>query len=191
MRACPHERLELSLSGLGDDNPVRRAVVGLAFGRREIATCPSGDDIRRIGGITGIAQQVVGGIEGDETLGMFGGHEERRRVVDADDLVARGMQHQKRLAEPCHAVAHGVLRQVVEKLPLDCEAAPGERDLRLSVLPDRLEIGMKIVNHVIGVRGSTDGGNGNGFGNVGGNGKHRRAAERMADQEARRLVVGP
>ena len=71
---------------------------GHDLGLVEIALGPGRDNIGHIDRVAHPAQQVVGAAERNEALGMLGGAENMRGIVDADQVVGRRMKHQQRLA---------------------------------------------------------------------------------------------
>ena len=105
----------------------------------EIARGPGGDDVGDIGGIAPFAQQMIRAGQRDKTLGMLGGDEDARGVVDADGVVGRRMHDQQRLVQVGHMRHQAVLGDVVEEFARDVERPAGERDLDLAVLADVLD----------------------------------------------------
>ncbi len=132
---------------------------------------------------------MVGRIERHEALGMLCGNENVGGVVDTDNLVERGMHHEKRLAETRDLVTNRLGFQIVQELLANGKVAPFERNFSFALLADRFFHSLEASDHVIRVGGSADRHDGPHFGNVGGNGQNRGPAERMADQELWSLIV--
>ena len=123
--------LEFSAMGLAHQH---QAGLDLGLGHDlrpvEIAVGPGGDDVGHIDRVVLPAQQMVGAGERDEALGMPGGDENVRGIVDADQIVGRRMEHQQRLAQVGEAFVELLRGDVVEEFALDAERPPGELPLR-------------------------------------------------------------
>ena len=134
---------------------------------------------------------MVGAIQRDETLGMLGGVVDRGGVLDPDRRIDRRMEHHQRLLHAGNAVGQVLLGNVLQKLLFDGELPASERDLRLAVLFDAVQIGGEIVHHMGRIGRRADGGDRLHFRDVASGGQHRRAAQRMADQDGGCFTVRP
>jgi hypothetical protein len=76
---------------------------------------------------------MVGVVERDEALGVFGGGEDGGCIVDADDLVARRMEDHERALESCNSLLHLLRAHVVDEVLADPEPTPGKLDAGFSV----------------------------------------------------------
>ena len=132
---------------------------------------------------------MIGVVEGDEALGMLGGLEDRAGVLDADDLVARGVEDQQSLAELSQFLGAVLVGDVIEKLLPDAERPSHEQHLRLALGLDLRPLVGEEMGDMGRIGGRADGGDGNRFRHTMGGGQHGRAAEAVADQDLRRHVV--
>ncbi len=108
-------------------------------------------------------------------------------VVDTHDLVDRGVKEEERPVQLPDPILHGfVLELVQEPLP-DRERPPRQLDLRLSLALDLLHGVLEELSHVPGVAGGGDGGDRPHRRDRVGRLEHRRAAQRVTDQDRGRL----
>ena len=94
----------------------------------DIAARPRGDDSSRILRIVGTRKQVIGVIQRDEALGMFGGQEQTTRVVDPYGVVGWRMKNQEALLQVTQPRLKVLRGNVVKELFADEKPAPGDRD---------------------------------------------------------------
>ena len=134
------------------------------------------------------AQQMVGVDERDKALGMLGGEENAARVVDADRVVGRRMQHQQRLAQVGDARDQLLLGDVVEKLAPDAERPTRQHDLALALRADIRDLLLEQPGHVARIGWRRDGRDGSRLGDARRGGEHRGAAEAVADQQRGRAL---
>jgi hypothetical protein len=93
---------ELALPRLGNrDCSLLAAGCGPCLGGADpdVAARPRSEHRRNVLGILLLRQQMVGGVERDEALGMLCRHEDLRGVVDADRRVAGRVEDEERFAE--------------------------------------------------------------------------------------------
>ena len=131
---------------------------------------------------------MIRAAERDEALRMFRRAEDRARVLDADQIVGRRMQHQQRLAQIGEALMQLLFRHVVEEFLADAERAARERDLDLAF---RMDVGDMLPEQAgdmrrIGRR--RDGRNRAHLRTMLRGREHRRAAEAVADQDRGRAI---
>lgn len=105
-------------------------------------------------------------------------------VVDADELIARGMHDQRRSGELGSAVTGRGTLEFVEKGSSDGEGAAGDGDRSGAVTADGSEVAVEQVDDMGGVGGCADGGHGTHAGQVGCGGEDRCATEGVAHQQA-------
>jgi len=130
--------------------------------------------------------QVVGGVERDEALGVARRDEDRRGVVDAHRGVERRVHDQQRQAQLLDPLGLAVGREVVEELLLDAERPAGQLDLGLARGLDLVARALEQVGDVAGVGRRADGGDGTQLRHSRGRRQHRGAAQAVADQQGRR-----
>ena len=135
-------------------------------------------------------QQVIGGVEGNEALGVLSGKEDPRRVLDPHRLVDRGVEHEKGPVQLGNLVRQGLAANIVEKRFGNVERPARQCHLGAPVAFDVPDLGGEILNDVVGIGGRRDGRDRLDLGNASGRGQHRRSAEAVPDEERRRLVLG-
>ena len=154
---------------------------------RQIACHPRGDHARDVGRVLGTRHQVIGIVQRDEALRMARGRKDARGVLDADDLVARRLHHQQRLAEVADLVFEPMRLGVLDERAADVEWPAGELDLGLAIGPDSLQRPTELMQHVGDVGRCGDRDHGLRFRNAIRGCEHGRSAERVADQDGWRF----
>ena len=99
------------------------------------------------------------------------------------------MQDKQRLAHGCDALSENALAYVVKKLLLYGEGPAGELHRGFPVLFNFLDLGAEIVDDMRNIGGRTDRRDRFDLRNIAGHSEHRRAAERMADQDRGGFVI--
>ena len=110
-------------------------------------------------------------------------------VLDADDLVARRVKDDERLAQVPDGLLEAVSCDVLEELPLDAEGPPADRDLRL---PRGLDLGGAFAQelpHMVRLGGCRDRRDRGRLRHAGGRGKDGGTAQAVPDEELRCRVV--
>ncbi len=158
------------------------------FGRVEphVARGPGRDNLGRVFGVGGLRDQVIRIVERHKALGMLGRLEDARGVVDADDLVAGGMQDEKRAAQITDGRAERAALDILHEFAADGESPGAERHLRRARVADAVEGVIEIPGDMRRVEGGRDGHHRLGRGDIARRAQDRRAAQGMADQELRR-----
>ena len=133
-----------------------------------------------------IGEQVVGAVERDEALGVPRDLEDPARVRDGNHRVARAVEDQERSVELGDRRFASRLAQVVEELAPDPKRTACDRHDGLAVAFDRRQVSREQAAHVLRRERRADGRDGLRFRQLSGGGEHGRAAEAVADEQARR-----
>ena len=107
----------------------------------------------------------------------------------ADHLLTRRVHHHQGAPQRRDLHLQIVLAGVLDELALDAERPPGQLHLRLAVARDRVQVRAEQAGHVRRIAGRGHGDDGGHLRHLIGGGQHGRAAEAVADQQARRRVV--
>lgn len=146
--------LEFSVAGFAHKNNADFDFLVAAFHRLlKIPLGPGGDHIGHIDRIALLAQQMIGTGERYETLGMLGGSENTRSILDADDVVGGRMKHQQRLAKIGETILDILLGNVIEEFTLDAKWPTGQRHLDLALSADFIDVFLEQVGHVCRIAG--------------------------------------
>src|SRR3546814_18272760 len=97
----------------------------------EVARRPGRDHLGDIIRVAGPREQMVRAIERYETFRVARGVEDRRGVVDADNLVLRPVEDEERPFERADARCLIVCGQLVDEAPSDREGPPAEPPLKI------------------------------------------------------------
>ena len=117
---------------------------------RDIAARPGGNHACGVFAVLRPAQQVIGIIEGNETLGVQGRLVELGRVVDGHDGVQWRVHDQQRLAEVAQGVRKTVRAGIVDEALLQAERPAANVHLRYSGGPEFTFGALDQVQHVVG-----------------------------------------
>ena len=101
---------------------------------------------------------MIGIVETDEALWVLGCNIDTFRFTDVDSGINRGMQDQQRGLEPAD-MFNGSLVEIVEKLLLDGELAPGKIHFCFSLCIDGLDVAGKLLGDMLGIGRGADGDN--------------------------------
>ena len=131
-------------------NPAQELIVGSSFDEHvfgclgpvdfEKAACPGGDHAGGIVCVFAAAEEVVGPIEADETLGMSGRREDALRVIDRYDPVHGRVHDQQCPTEAAEPLVEVVRAGVGDEIVANPEAAPGQVDFGAALFSDRVEV---------------------------------------------------
>ena len=189
MRPAQNLLLEFSIAGFAHKHSTNFDLRVAALRRRlEIALGPGGDHVRHIDCIALLAQQMIGAGQRHETLGMLGGQEYPRRIVDAHGIVSRRMEYQKRLAQIGHTLGDPLFGNIIKEFALDPERAPGQRHLDLALFADLVDLILEQAGDVRRIAGRGNGDHRARFRDAMRGRKHRRPAQAVTDQDRRRAV---
>ena len=134
---------------------------------------------------------MVRSLQRDEALGMLRRQENSARIVDADGVVGRRMEHEQRLVQIRDALDEVLFGDVRHEITADAEGASGQRHLDLTLLADRLEMLLEQAGDVTGVARRGDRHYRTRFGNRGCGRQDRRAAKAVSDQDRGRALRFP
>lgn len=132
---------------------------------------------------------MIGAVERNEALRVPRRLENLAGVVDADDRVQRCVKDQERLSQRADPLGRALLFQILQKLLSHRERAPGEHHLGLALGFDFLPRLFEQATDVGGIERGADGRNGLRLRHVLRGREHGSTAERMADQQLRRLIL--
>jgi hypothetical protein len=133
---------------------------------------------------------VVGVIERGEALGVLGRFEDLSGVVDIDQLVARGVEREQRLAEVGDGGSQELFADVVEEQAADAKGPPADLHGGFPGFAGGIKRrGIEDAGEVARVERGGDGGDRSGVGNVRGRDEHCGATEAVVDEDARGLIV--
>ena len=105
---------------------------------RQVAGSPGGEQRARIARILGPAQQVIGFVQADKTLRVFGLPKQLARAVDLHQVIERCMHDQHRSTQAGNALRQIVLLKIVEELLFNGKRPAAKRNLGFALRVDFL-----------------------------------------------------
>ena len=120
---------------------------------------------------------MIGVIQRDKACRVFRGGEDPGGILDPDQRVAGGVQHQKRPVQVGDGRGKLFRADIFDKALADRDLAPAKHDLAGAVGLDPFQRVAEIMRHMAGVEGGGDGDDGLDTVHIRGRAQHRRAAK--------------
>jgi hypothetical protein len=179
-----------ALAGFGDHDLA--LVVGIGEGRLrlgEIAAGPARENLGRVLRIPAPCEQVVSVVERHEALGVPRSQEDVRGVADADDVVARRVEHEQCPSQPRDVRVEALVRDILQELAPDLEGAAGDRYRGLAGALDLLDpILFQEMTDIRGIGGGSNGRDRGDLRNLGRRRQHGGSPQAVPHEQRRRLM---
>ena len=102
------------------------------------------------------AEQVIGFIKTDKTLGVFGGTIQLGCVIDLDDVIERCVHDEQRFAQRAHGLFQTLFAEILNELTFHQERTPTQVNLGLAARLQGLLGAREQLQHVRGIERRAD-----------------------------------